>query len=182
MIKTNMRRFLLELSRAVDAQEFRYAFQVQDVARDVLKMIVETSPQFSGQYAASWRVRSRQTRGRVSASFDDFSQPVTQDMFRNDALYAEYQDGNYANIKFRGDAEAVNYAMAVNEPFIKKLRLNSRMEFYNPMPYARNIAENISDNGKRGYLRAGNYMNPAPIPLGYVRQKLSGFLEYRTLE
>lgn len=83
---------------------------------DILSELVLNTPQWSGDLAASWRVKVEGSSTRVGGS--EYT-PFKSKPRERPAPH------------FRGDEAALAYALAVNQEVIDSIRYNSRVTIYN---------------------------------------------------
>lgn len=115
--------------------------------------VVKQSPQWSGNFAANWV----------------FDRGVGAPTYKYRAFNKDYSGGFVPGTgKWRGDPEAVAEAFRRNRYELQNItgaRLTESITFQNNTPYAHAIAINRSWEEYLPFLRAGNYVDPTPIPL-----------------
>lgn len=150
----NIAEFCAGIERYVDETESEWTRIYGRFAQNVFMEILDTSPQWSGNFVANWAV----SVGYV------------------DVRYQEYSIDEVSIPSLMGRPEAIAEAMDRNADFMQRdfpVLLSQVTYITNNTPYGEIIASN-SDPDNSGYattfLRLGNYINPAPIPIGHVMQ------------
>lgn len=150
----NLDQFCAQLERFADETEEDWSRDFSKFAQKVFMAILETSPQWSGNFTANWSIST-------GSSF---------------FTYSEYSVDETGIPGWRGDPEAIAEAMDRNAAFMQNdypAHIRDTVWISNSTPYGEIIATN-SDPDNHGYgvtmLRPGNFINPAPIPIGHVLQ------------
>lgn len=150
------------------------ALQYRELVRKTLRALAEASPQWSGYYASSWRVSVAgvSTRTGELGFQQEIAEATAYDQFK-----LEDWDQLVGDPKKRGDAEAIEFCMRVNEPIIQRIRSPwARVSFANKAPYAEIVAMNRDPERPNWTLRPVNVTSPSPIPIGYVKARLPELL------
>jgi len=175
----NLERFIKEVQDRTYSFSYKTVLEYQAAVRLTLKLLAEASPQWTGQFAASWQVDLGFTQG-AGGRF------VTRT--RTDTAGGSYKGGagGYDDTGKRkdfrplqmGDPAAVNHAMLNNWDRIESIKsLKTRVSLYNAVPYASNVETNTDESGKSPYLRPYNYVHYGDlIPIDYVKEQLRGRL------
>jgi hypothetical protein len=116
----------------------------------ILTELVENTPQWSGDLAASWRVRAE---GNTSRTGGSSSTGFKRDPIERPAPF------------FRGDEPAIFYALSVNSEVINSIRYNTRVTIFNDNPTAEIITQ--SDI----VLRPGNFIAGDVMALAHTITK-----------
>ncbi len=145
----NLEEFTRQLDRFVNEVESDWGEKHQSFAFKVFYQILETSPQWSGNFTANWVLS------------------IGSPEFR----YSEYSSIGDGSPVFRGDYQAVGEALSRNSSAINYV-VAPHMEYFitNSTPYGDVIAANNDPLRGAGtsHLRPLNYFDPTPIPLGHV--------------
>ena len=154
----NLEGFIASFEQAVAEVEAEFARAYRMWASSLFAALAKESPQWSGNFAANWNIQ-------LDAESTRYEQ-ITE--------YAGDEWANYVltgfSVRFRGNQEAVETALARNTPtFVKAASLPARellrKTFFvnNLTPYADAWANEPSE-----VLRPGNYIDPAPVPVHHV--------------
>lgn len=164
---------LLAMRNKVAAFEQKSQIEYRNIVKRTLFELADASPQWSGRFAASWRVNIGYFRG-AGGRFVSASTQV--DTSYGEGGYMSAGPGLGTEPKFRGDSEAVYRAMYANSDIIQKIKLNTPVSFFNAVPYAEIVMENEDPYDPGWKLRPGNYRDPTPIPIAYVRSKMANWV------
>ena len=176
---------LKRLQGRIYSLEYKRVEQYRDLVRKTLELLAESSPQWSGLFAASWKVEV--TGGASSMARSAFSGRFLGKVVQT-AETGEFGEGGYRSIligngtmrekmRWMGDQRAVEHAIRQNIAAINSIRsLSTRVSFSNPTSYASIVQDNKDPSDSSWKLRPGNYMGQAPVPIAYVRSQLPGLL------
>lgn len=121
----------------------------------VLRDLVLNTPQYTGDTAASWTVKTS------SFSVLTGHTPLKEAYWDTAPWYREMP-------KFKGDKEAYRIALAVNDSIISRLQWNSTISIVNTSPTAGKLASGSIPETK---LRPGNYIPGDVLAVKYVIAK-----------
>lgn len=156
------------------------AEKYREIVRNTLYLLAESSPQWSGYFASNWRVKVTgvsRTSGDIGYQQEAYAEAAS-DQFKSEGEWGGNVSFSPDTIKQRGDQEAIDFCMEANEPVIEKIKSPwARVSFHNDTEYGKYIAKNTNEEGKSPYLRAINYTDPTPIPIGYVKARLPELLK-----
>lgn len=153
---TNLDEFCRGLIAAVDAIEADWSAKYRYWVMELFQEILEGSPQWSGNFAANWNV----SKGAFSSA------------------YAPFNEGE-KDARFRGHYDAVFQAQARSKATLDSLTLRDQVFINNLTPYGVNVARNELEYTKMPFLRAGNYIDPRPYPLGNAMQQATNLFVSR---
>lgn len=153
---TNLDEFCRDLEREIDAAEDAFDRTYSDYAKRLLLVAASTSPQWSGSFAANWR---------LSFFESDYAyEPVIED--------TPYQSTHPLDtVRFRGDPYAVMEALRRNATILKNITVHEDVYLVNNTPYGPEVALNQLAGSGEPFLRPGNYLDPRPYPLGAVVER-----------
>jgi hypothetical protein len=114
------------------------------IAVQALKYVVQGTPEFTGNLAASWRL----TVGAPAVSYVEtpFKELDLGGTALDPAPFSRQQP-NYA---------AIQYAFSIAKEQVALVRLGADVFISNAAPYAENVAENRREDGKVGFIRQVN--------------------------
>lgn len=154
----NYDEFVRGLDKALDDVEFKLDTAFREFVDRCLFSAAWASPQWSGNFAANWSLGfadgdyKYEEFDATGLALTDFSNP----------------DFNAANIWFRGGEPAIAEALRRNRDFLMHLSHTESIFLGNLTPYGEAVATNEKEDGSGAFLRAGNYIDPRPYPLGWV--------------
>ncbi len=149
---TNLEEFTSGILAYCDEVERDWEAELRTITRRILTALAETSPQWTGNFAANWYVMQGEQSRRYAWWNKDPSD--------TGARHPEF---------FRGDQPAVMAALNRNQEAIGKLKLSARSVFFtNNTPYGDVIAENKERPSGGTFLRPRNFLDPRPVPVGWV--------------
>lgn len=133
--------FRRSLEGQMAAMQGRLNAAYREFVVDVLIELVENTPQWSGDLAASWRVRASGVTTRSVRTAGYYGQtPFKKEPYERPAPY------------FRGDEPAIDYVLARNQEVIASIRYNTRVTIYNNNPTGEIIMQSDIP------LRPGNFI------------------------
>jgi hypothetical protein len=134
---TGIDTFRKSLEGQMAAMHGRINAAYREFITNILTELVENTPQWSGDLAASWRVRAE---GLTSRSGGSSTTGFKRDPIERPPPF------------FKGDEPAIVYALSVNSEVIQSIRYNTRVTIFNDNPTAEIITQ--SDI----VLRPGNFI------------------------
>ena len=137
---TGLDGFRNSLEAALARQVGRINHNYRLFVIDVLSELVENTPQWSGDLAASWRVAASGVTQRTGGT--------NKSPFKADPY-------EYPAPHFRGDKEALDYVLYTNSSVIDSIRYNTHVTIFNA-----NKTGQIIDNPwmEELWLRPGNFI------------------------
>jgi len=120
--------------------------QMRGVVSLMLRDLATNTPQWSGDLAASWQV-----------VVGGETYPLGQTGFKSNPIVRPAPH-------FKGDSEAVNYAMEMNAGMLSQIRYNKKISIVNNNPTVDAIET-------EGQLRPGNFISGDFMAVKYVAQK-----------
>lgn len=147
----NLESFCNAIDQEIDAAEAEFERTYRAYVKGLLLTAASSSPQWSGNFAANWRL-----------SF--FDSGYVYEPFMTDAPYQSTHPLD--TVRFRGDPYAVMEALQRNASFLSSLTLYEDSYLVNNTPYGPEVAQNQLAESGLTFLRPGNYIDPKPYPLG----------------
>jgi hypothetical protein len=147
-----LENFRASILGAKAKHEKRVNAAYRELVADVLTELALNTPQWSGDLAASWRVKAEGSYSRSVRTAGYYGQtPFKKNPYEFPAPYR------------KGSMPAVDYALARSAEVINSIRYNSRVSIYNDNPTVDEISEQT--------LRPSNFIPGDIMAIEYVHRK-----------
>lgn len=121
-------------------------------SRAILKDLVLNAPQWSGNTAAMWQIRT----------------PSVQESSANTELYQEHWEDLIGKPSYIGDEGAWKVALAAAKPALRSIKYNTRIDIRNPSPVADDLA---TEPDVESRLRRGNFIPNDVMAVNFTATK-----------